>query len=120
MAFPNTEQIWKPGQSGNPAGKPKGSKHLTTWIQELLEDDEFESEIEQGSKVVQFKGAPIRAIVMAAQQKALNGDVKAMDLLMKYGWAAKSEVDVTTKGESINGAVDPAAAAAYAEYLKGK
>lgn len=35
--------LFKKGQSGNPAGRPKGSKSLKTWVKEYLEqmnDDE--------------------------------------------------------------------------------
>lgn len=84
---------FKPGQSGNPGGRPKGSKHINVWIQELLEDEDFEATIQEGYKIVEFKGAPIKAIVKAQMVKAMNGDTKAFDSLAKYGWAAKSEVD---------------------------
>ncbi|MCX7955522.1 MAG: DUF5681 domain-containing protein [Patescibacteria group bacterium] len=30
MANPNTLKPWKPGQSGNPAGRPKGSRNFET------------------------------------------------------------------------------------------
>lgn len=39
---------WKPGQSGNPNGKPKGTKHLATWIRGLLEDETFEVKLSNG------------------------------------------------------------------------
>lgn len=94
------------GEIRNPKGKPKGTKHLTTWIQNLLEDDEFEDEIEQGEKIVQFKGAPIKAIVIAARYKAIHGDIKAMDLLMKYGWNPKQEIDLTSNGETVAQPID--------------
>lgn len=30
--------LFQPGQSGNPAGRPKGSKTLKTYVQEMLRD----------------------------------------------------------------------------------
>jgi hypothetical protein len=99
----------------------KGSKHINTYIQELMEDESFEANILDAKKGVrEYKGAPIKAIVGVAIVKAVNGDAKAMDWLAKYGWAQKVETDVTTNGESINGSVDPAIAASYADFLKGK
>lgn len=34
--FPNPETQFKPGQSGNPAGKPKGAKNRATILREIL------------------------------------------------------------------------------------
>lgn len=112
---------FKPGQSGNPKGKPKGIKHINTWVQELMHDEEFEALIYDAKVgVKEFKGAPLKAIIKAQMIKAINGDTKAYDSLVKSGWAQKVETDITTLGESVNGTVDPAIAASYAEYLKGK
>jgi hypothetical protein len=96
----------------------KGSKHLTTWIQELLEDEEFEADLIDSKKgLIEFKGAPIKAIIMAQRHKAVNGDQKATDLLMKYGWSTKQEVDLTSLGESV---AQPSAelATKFAAFLK--
>jgi Family of unknown function (DUF5681) len=35
---------WKPGQSGNPAGRPKGARHKTTLAMEALLDGECASD----------------------------------------------------------------------------
>lgn len=90
---------FKPGESGNPAGKPKGSKHINTWIQELVEDEEFEAKLfdAKSMSVVDFKGAPIKAIVGAAVNEALlsndpNVRKAAREWLAKYGWPAKNEI----------------------------
>ena len=78
---------WQPGQSGNPAGKPKGTKHLSTYIKELMTDDEFEITLRDNkTKQVKFEGIPVRALIYVAMQKALDGDVSAMNWLAKYGW----------------------------------
>lgn len=101
---PPKEHQWKPGQSGNPAGKPKGAKQLSTWIQNLLNDDEFEFIILGGKdkgKQISYKGAPIKAIVGVAIHKAMKGDVKWADWLAKHGYGSKI----------IVGAEDPVEAA---------
>lgn len=85
---PKTEHLnntqWLPGQSGNPAGKPKGVKHLSTWIQEVMEDETFEQKLTDG---IIFKGVPAKAIVTCLIIKALSGDMKAFDLIGKYGYS---------------------------------
>lgn len=95
-------------QLGSKGGSnKKGKKHLTTWIQELLEDEAFEAGILDAKKgYVEYKGAPIKAIVQVATVKAVNGDLKAADLLMKYGWAQKQEIDMTSNGETISQPLD--------------
>lgn len=80
---------WKSGVSGNPSGKPKGSKHLNTWIQEILNDETFKYQFANG-KV--YQGAPVQAIVIVMVQRALEGDVRAFDLLGKYGYGTKAEI----------------------------
>src|ERR1700757_4566587 len=62
----------KKGQVLNPNGKPKGTKHINTWIQELAEDEEFEArllDLKQG--FIEYKGAPIKAIIKATLNDAL-------------------------------------------------
>jgi hypothetical protein len=98
--------------------KPKGSKHLTTWIQELLEDDDFEADLLDSKQgLINFKGAPIKAIVSVVRHKAVNGDLKAVDLLMKYGWSQKIEQDITSNGETV-AQPDASIAASFAAFLK--
>lgn len=52
------------GQSGNPAGRPVGSKNKCTQFRELLEDD-------------------LPALVSVLRDKALEGDMSAMRLLLE-------------------------------------
>lgn len=90
-------------QIGSKGGtNKKGSKHINTWIQELLEDEDFEADLIDSKKgLVEFKGAPLKAIIMAQRHKAVQGDQKAADLLFKYGWPAKSETDLTSDGKAL-------------------
>jgi hypothetical protein len=89
---------FKPGQSGNPAGKPKGTKHINTWIQELAEDEEFTAmllDLKVG--FVEYKGAPIKAIIKQAINEAVAGrDARerqaAREWIARYGWPTKNEV----------------------------
>ena len=96
MAFPNPDTQFKPGESGNPAGKPKGTKHISTWIQEMLNDPDFELKLKDGTIL---KGAPLAAIIKTAVAKAVSGDMRAFDILGKYGFGTK--LDVTTNGKEL-------------------
>lgn len=87
---------WQPGQSGNPSGKPKGTKHLSSWIQELMEDEEFIHKVKGGKTK---KEVPIKAIVTTLILKAIDGDTKAFDLLAKYGYGTKH--DITSKNQQL-------------------
>lgn len=112
MPFPNKDTQFKPGESGNLDGKPKGTIHLSTHIQNLLNDQEFSPELMDGKE---FKGTPLKAIIMTAMKKAHEGDNKWAEWLAKYGYGNKLEIEHS--GE-IKGEVDPAKAAAYADFLK--
>lgn len=97
--FPNPGTQFKPGESGNPAGKPKGVKHISTWINELLNDESFTAQVQEGLKIVEYKGAPIKAIIQAQMRLAMNGDTKAADTLFKHGGI--KQVDITTNGKDL-------------------
>lgn len=97
MANEQNLKSWRPGQSGNPAGKPKGTKHFSTWIQEMMEDDQFTRKLSNGKTK---KELPVKAIVSTLIAKALGGDMKAIDLLAKYGYGSK--FDITSKNEPLS------------------
>lgn len=94
MANPNPPlenlKPFKPGQSGNPKGVPKGTKHISTWIQEMLNDEEFETTLLDAKKQeITFKGAPLKAIILTAQRKAVGGDHQWAEWLAKHGYGNK-------------------------------
>lgn len=95
--MPNTKNLtsWQPGQSGNPAGKPKGTKQLSSWIREMMEDENFTVNV-KGKKLGE---APVKAIINTLIIKAINGDLKAIDLLAKYGYGSK--FDLTSQNEKL-------------------
>lgn len=102
--FPNKATQFKPGQSGNPKGITKGTKHISTWIQELMNDEEFEARI-LDSKVglKEYKGAPIKAIIDVAIVKSINGEKAWADWLANNGW--KQQLDITSDNEKLEGLV---------------
>jgi len=100
MPFPNPDTQFKPGQSGNLAGKPKGTRHISTWIQEMAEDEEFSTYLQDAREgFIEYKGAPLKAIIKTALIKAVAGDKDAREWLAKYGW--KKELDITSNGKDI-------------------
>lgn len=99
-------------------GNVKGTKHISTWIQDLMNDEQFEANLLDAKKgLIEYKGAPLKAIIQVAITKAVNGDEKAREWLAKYGW--KAQLDITTNDEPIR-SIDSGAAAAYAAFLKSQ
>ena len=74
----------------------KGSKHISTHIREMLDDPNFEIKLKGGSIV---RGRPMEAVIKAAIAKAVSGDMRAFDMLGKYGYGQK--LDLTTDGQPL-------------------
>lgn len=68
---------FQPGRSGNPRGRPKGTKNLKTDLMEELGEKILVREGEQSRRV-----SKQRAFVKAVVARTLNGDVRAASLLM--------------------------------------
>lgn len=105
---------FKPGQSGNPAGLRKGTKHLSTMIQEMMNDPQFIERLSQGIKEKtgidpeldpEFQGTPMKAIITVAMIESMNPNIhpvardKARSWVGKFGYGTK--VDITSDGERI-------------------
>src|SRR4051812_13121981 len=69
---PPKETQFQKGQCGNPNGRPKGTKNMSTIVHEIL----FEPiQVQQNGKT---KSIPaIQAILLKVRNSALNGDYKA-------------------------------------------
>jgi phage gp16-like protein len=67
MANEDNLKPWKKGQSGNPSGKPKGTRNRSTIIRELLEAKATDGEAGQIADQL------TRALI----KKAAEGDVRA-------------------------------------------
>jgi Family of unknown function (DUF5681) len=63
---------WKPGQSGNPKGRPKGAKNLATIFHEALQQ-KFQIEERGKSRMITAR----EGIVIRLVNQALKGDIKA-------------------------------------------
>lgn len=82
----------KKGEVRNPKGKPKGTIHLATHIQNMLNDEEFETlliDAKQGA--IDYKGAPVKAIIKVAIHKAIHDKDKGQqwaEWLAKHGYGS--------------------------------
>jgi len=98
MSDPDTQSAprgrpFTPGQSGNPKGRPKGSRNAVTLLAEALLNDEAE------------------AIIRKVVDKALEGDSAAMRLAIERMIPAKRQRTITVDFEGeINTAADAARA----------
>lgn len=88
---PPKEHQFKPGQSGNPNGVPKGTKHLSTHIQEMLNDEDFELKLKDGTLL---KERPIKAIIKTAVAKSISGDNRWAEWLAKHGYGEKIKLEI--------------------------
>ncbi|MFE9084150.1 DUF5681 domain-containing protein [Brevundimonas sp. NPDC003935] len=70
---------FKPGQSGNPKGRPKGSKNFLTLFREELDRP---VPVTQNGRTRMMSKA--RVAVIQQVDKAAKGDAKAFAALMKY------------------------------------
>jgi len=79
---------WKPGKSGNPAGRPKGSKDgIDAHCRRLLAKDLSFSQIKDKLKAKGIDleiGTNAEAISVVLVLKALTGDLKAIEMLVKF------------------------------------
>lgn len=79
--------LWKPGQSGNPKGKLKGTRHFSTLIREAI------------TKVAEDTGtSDDKEIVRALVEKAKAGDLKAVDMVLDRV-DGKAEQTINLDGE---------------------
>jgi len=89
----NLRPAWKPGESGNPNGRPKGSKNRSTIAKRWLESNQkyFNPLTNQEETLSQED-----IMSLALIKKARNGDVNAYKALMDSGYGAPiQQIDQT-------------------------
>lgn len=90
MSFPNKETQFEEGKSGNPKGRPKGSRNLSSILKDMLDQD-----VEDEGQLVKFSDAIVKRLI----QKANKGDIKAIqEIFDRTEGKAKQEI----KNENFN------------------
>ena len=90
---------WKEGESGNPSGRPVGSRNRATIVKEWLEaKKKAKNPLNEQEELLEVQDM----ITLAVIGKALKGDVNAYKELMDsaYGKLLTTQ-DITTKGDKI-------------------
>lgn len=96
---PPKETQFMKGKTGNPNGRPKGTRNRSTIVREWLEASYKKiNPITGQTETLQIQDH----LVISLIGKALKGDVQAFRELFDSGHGKVSELlDVTSKGESI-------------------
>jgi hypothetical protein len=81
---------WKPGQSGNSKGRPKGARNLATIFYEALQQ---KLEIQERGRLRQVSA--LEAMVKRLINEALKGNIKAIEFLLA------KEPEITRKAEPM-------------------
>lgn len=88
-SFPNKEQTFKKGRSGNPKGRPRKLPDLDHLLAEVLGDEK------DGRTATE-------AILMKLRSMAVSGNIRAAEVLLDRAHGkAKQGVDLTTGGERL-------------------
>ena len=97
MANEKNLKSWKPGQSGNPKGRPQGSLNRSTIAKKWLEAEETLRNPLTGLEELMSQED---AITLAIIHKARKGDVSAYNAVMnsRHGMA-KETIDLTQIAE---------------------
>ena len=81
---------FKPGQSGNPKGRPKGAQNEATILRELLHE---QIEVQQAGRT--RKISTLKALLLRCRNAALGGDLKSLAFLFnRYGLVDGKDPDV--------------------------
>src|SRR3990167_11021634 len=92
---PPIEHQFKPGVSGNPAGKPKGAISLVAILKEKL------SEVPEGADKKTYAQLLIQRMMSIALKDGDVGMIK--DMIDRIDGKPQGYLDHTTHGEKLNG-----------------
>ncbi len=93
---PPKESQFKKGQSGNSQGRPKGTPDLKTIVRKLLSS---QVTITEGGK--KMKVSTLTATVMRLNEKALKGDLRAIEKLLSLASDMAAELEAQRESRSL-------------------
>lgn len=94
MAFPHDGKKFDEGESGNPNGRPKGTRNLSTILKAMLEE-EIEVNIDGVKSRKQFQEVIIRKLL----KKANDGEIRAIiEIFDRVEGKAKQEIATEHSG----------------------
>ena len=105
---------FKPGQSGNPKGRPKGKRNFATELEEILTAPVPISENGRRRKVTSRMAA-----LMKLRKKALEGDGRALDRYLELALAHAAD-EAAAAAERKLSAVEDEILARYVESCAGQ
>jgi hypothetical protein len=85
---PPTHSRFRPGKSGNPAGRRKGVRNFGTDVKRILRVPVKVKEGARSRKVSTQEGA-----LMVLREKALKGDARSLDGLLEYASGYNNDAD---------------------------
>lgn len=107
---PPLHSRFKPGQSGNPRGRSKGSLNFATDLKTVLLAPVALNDGGRSRRVTTQKAALLRL-----REKALKGDVRALDKLLSYAMAMSGSAEEdATKSPSVD---DQAILEAFRQHI---
>ena len=95
----NLRPAWGKGESGNPAGRPKGTKNRSTIARQWLEVNQSLKNPLTGEKEIMSQED---LMTLALIKKAREGDVSAYKALMDSGYGAPLQQVEQTLEQTIN------------------
>ena len=94
---PEGAKPFKPGKSGNPKGRPKGARSLSTILREMLEEP-IDIVVDGKKERREFREVIIRKLL----KKANDGDMRAIqEIFDRVEGKAQQKIDHTSGGEAI-------------------
>ncbi|MBR1211097.1 DUF5681 domain-containing protein [Bradyrhizobium sp. JYMT SZCCT0180] len=103
---PPQQHRFKPGQSGNPKGRPRGSKNESTLVREILE-----RKIESRSNGRTRKISVLEGIILKMVEEALKGNTKtAAFVLNRYAAMVSGDLPPQDLGDDDRAVLEAFAA----------
>lgn len=108
---PPVRTRFKSGVSGNPAGRPKGTRNLSNDVKRTLQTLVKLKDQGQARRV-----STQEAALMRLREKALKGDSRSLDRLLEYARIYNNDIETTSSDKSL-AAEDQAILDAYAAEI---